>query len=112
MKVANLVLEDTNQPTLFGAATLKVLASLQGCQKGLLNQVFGPGGIAKAREGILEEVIAVLLYPTLFGAATLKVLASLQGCQKGLLNQVFGPGGIAKAREGILEEVIAVLLYP
>src|SRR5689334_21883668 len=62
--VDNLMLEDPNQPRSLRAAPFKLFISFQGCEESFLHGIFRSGIVAKAENGVLEKIIAVIVQPT------------------------------------------------
>jgi hypothetical protein len=57
------VFHDADQPRAFRAATLKVFIGFNGGEKRFLDDVFGGGLIPQSKDGVLEEVVAMLVEP-------------------------------------------------
>jgi hypothetical protein len=61
--IADLVLEDPEQPSPFRASASKTLSCLERRQKCFLNDIFGFGGVSQPNECVTEEQITISLNP-------------------------------------------------
>jgi hypothetical protein len=57
------VFHDADQPRAFRAAALKVFIGFNGGEKRFLDDVFSGGLIPQSKDGVLEEVVAMLVEP-------------------------------------------------
>jgi hypothetical protein len=61
--VADLIFQDSAQPTSLGRFPLEVAVRTNGCVKRLLDKIFGHLRTPNAQEGISIETVAVIVYP-------------------------------------------------
>jgi hypothetical protein len=62
-KVANLVFQNSAQPSSLGRLPLEIAISTNGCVKRLLNKIFGYLRTPNPQQGIPIETVAVIVYP-------------------------------------------------
>ncbi len=61
--IGDFVFHDADEPRAFRTASLKIFVSLDSDEKCFLNDVFGGSLIAQSEDGVLEQVVAMLIEP-------------------------------------------------